>query len=89
MAIGASRTSVVEMILREGLILAGMGVAIGLTGSLALSRLIRSLLFEVGPSDPITLSVVSVLLAGLALLACYIPARRATRIDPMAALRCD
>jgi ABC-type antimicrobial peptide transport system permease subunit len=89
MAIGASRTNVVEMILREGLILAGVGVAIGLTGSLALSRLIRSLLFEVGPGDPITLSVVSVLLACLALLACYIPARRATRIDPMAALRCD
>lgn len=89
MAIGASQTNVVQMILREGLLLAAVGLAIGFAGSLALSHSIRSLLFEVGPGDPITLSMVSLLLAGLALLACYIPARRATRIDPMLALRCD
>ena len=89
MAIGASRANVVQMILREGLLLVGVGVGIGLAGSLALSRSIRSLLFEVGPGDPITLSAVSILLAGIALFACFIPARRATQIDPMIALRCD
>lgn len=89
MAIGASRTNVVQMILREGLLLVGVGVGIGLGGSLALSRSIRSLLFEVGPGDPITLSTVTILLAGIALFACFIPACRATQIDPMIALRCD
>jgi predicted permease len=89
MAIGASRASVVQMILREGLLLVGVGIGIGLAGSLALSRSIRSLLFEVGPGDPITLSAVSLLLASIALFACLIPARRATQIDPIIALRCD
>lgn len=88
-AIGARQTDVVTMILREGLILVGVGLGIGLAGSLALARSIRTFLFEVGPGDPITLSGVSLLLVGIALLACYIPARRATRIDPMLALRCD
>ena len=89
MAIGASRANVVQMILREGLLLSVVGVGVGLAGSLALSRSIRSLLFEVGPGDPITLGIVSLLLVGIALLACYLPARRATQIDPMVALRCD
>jgi predicted permease len=89
MAIGASRANVVQIILAEGLLLVGVGIGIGLAGSLALSRSIRSLLFEVGPGDPITLSAVSLLLAGIALFACVIPARRATQIDPMIALRCD
>jgi predicted permease len=89
MALGASRATVVQMILREGLLLVAAGVGIGIAGSLALSGFIRSLLFEVGPGDPITLSAVSLLLAGIALLACFIPARRATRVDPMLALRCD
>ena len=88
-AIGASRANVVQMILREGLLLVAVGVGIGLGGSLALSRSIRSLLFEVGPGDPITLSAVTILLASIALFACFIPARRATQIDPMIALRCD
>jgi ABC-type antimicrobial peptide transport system permease subunit len=77
------------MILRESLSLVGVGVGIGLAGSLALSRSIGSLLFDVGPGDPITLSTVSLLLAGIALFACFIPARRATQIDPVIALRCD
>ncbi len=89
MAMGAGRVKVVQMILREGLLLVGAGVVSGLTGSVALSRSIRALLFEVSATDPITLSSVSLLLAGIALLACYIPARRATRIDPIVALRCD
>jgi putative ABC transport system permease protein len=89
MAIGASQSNVIQMVLREGLLLVGAGVAIGVAGSLAVSHSIRSLLFEVGPSDPITLSMVSLLLVGISLCACYLPARRATRIDPMVALRCD
>jgi putative ABC transport system permease protein len=89
MAIGASRANVVQMILAEALLLVGVGVGVGLAGSLALSRSIRSLLFEVAPGDPITLSAVSLLLAGIALFACFIPARRATQIDPMIALRCE
>ena len=70
-------------------VLVAAGCGIGLAGSLLFSRSIRSLLFEVGPGDPATLSAVSLLLAGIALLACYIPARRATRVDPVIALRCD
>ena len=89
MALGANRAAVVGMVLREGLVLVAAGCGIGLAGSLLFSRSIRSLLFEVGPGDPATLSVVSLLLAGIALFACYIPARRATRVDPVIALRCD
>src|SRR5262249_24122989 len=85
MAMGASRGTVARMVLREGLALAGFGVAIGTAGSLALTRSIRSLLFEVGPGDPATLSGVLLLLTAIALLACYAPARRATRLDPMRA----
>jgi predicted permease len=89
MALGASRAAVVSLILREALVLVAAGCGIGLAGSLLFSRSIRGLLFEVGPGDPATLSTVSLLLAGIALLACYIPARRATRVDPVTALRCD
>jgi putative ABC transport system permease protein len=89
MALGASRAAVVGMVLHEGLVLVAAGCGIGLAGSLLFSRSIRSLLFEVGPGDPATLSAVSLLLAGVALIACYIPARRATRVDPIIALRCD
>jgi predicted permease len=89
MALGARHASVVRMVLREGLLLVGVGITLGLAGSLALTRAIRSLLFEVGPGDPVTLAAVSVVLAAIALLASYVPARRATRIDPMLALRCD
>ncbi len=89
MALGASRALVVRMLLHEGLFLVAAGCGIGLAGSLAFSRSIRSLLFDVGPGDPTTFSAVLLLLAGIALLACYIPARRATRVDPVIALRCD
>lgn len=89
MALGASRSQVVGMVLREGIFLISLGIGMGLGGSLALTRSIRTLLFEVGPGDPLTLSSVSLLLAGTGLLACYVPAHRATRVDPMLALRCD
>jgi putative ABC transport system permease protein len=89
MALGARPAYVIWMVMREGVLLVGAGVAMGLAGSLVLTRSIRSLLFEVEPGDPATLSAVSMLLAGVALLACYLPAQRATRVDPMLALRCD
>lgn len=89
MALGARQSQVVRMILREGLLLVSVGLGLGVAGSLALTQSIRSLLFEVGPSDPLTLIVVALLLTASALAACYVPARRVTQVDPMLALRCD
>ncbi len=88
MAMGARPANVLSLVMREGFLLVGIGTAIGLAGSLALTRTIRSLLFDVGPGDPVTLIAVCLLLGLIALLACYLPASRATRVDPMMALRC-
>jgi putative ABC transport system permease protein len=87
MALGARRGDVVRMVLGQGLRLALFGLLIGLAGSLAVARLIAGLLFGISPADPATLAVTSLLILGVALLACYIPARRAARVDPMVALR--
>jgi putative ABC transport system permease protein len=87
MALGAGRGDVMGMILREGLLLAFIGIAIGVAGALALTRFLRSLLFEIKPTDPATFVGVAILLALVALAACYIPARRAMKVDPMVALR--
>ena len=87
MALGARPKDVLEMALRHGLRLTLIGVAIGVTGALALTRVIRGLLYGVGPTDPFTFAGVTLVLAAVALLACYLPARRAAKIDPMAALR--
>jgi putative ABC transport system permease protein len=89
MALGAQSHDVLLMIVRQGSILILIGLAIGLTGAFALTRLISSLLFGVTAKDPFTFVVVSVLLAFVALLACYVPALRATKVDPMDALRCE
>ncbi len=75
------------MVVREGAVLAGLGTLAGLGGALALTRFLRGLLFGIQPTDPATFVAVAILLAFVALLACYIPARRATRVDPMVALR--
>jgi len=87
MALGAEQANVRWMVLRRGLTLTLVGIAVGITGAVALTRVLSSLLYDVTPTDPATLACVSVALTGIALLACYIPARRAARIDPMEALR--
>jgi len=87
MALGAQRSHVLRMVIRQGLLLAGAGIIVGSAVSLALTRLLRGLLFDVAPNDPETLLVVTLLLIVVALAASLIPAWRATRIDPMAALR--
>ncbi len=86
-ALGAGSGDVLRMILGQGLRTIFIGVAIGIAGSLALTRTVESLLFGVTATDPLTFGSVTLLLVGAALLACYIPARRATKVDPMVALR--
>jgi putative ABC transport system permease protein len=87
LALGASTVDVLRLIIRNGLTLVIVGVAIGLVGAFALTRLMTTLLFGVAPTDGLTIGVVSAVLIGVALLACFIPARRATKVDPLVALR--
>jgi len=87
MAFGAERSDVLAMVLRQGLALTGMGLAVGFVASLPLTRLLTSLLFEVRPTDLGMSALVALLLATVALLASYLPARRAASVDPMIALR--
>jgi predicted permease len=87
MAMGAQPADVLRMVIRDGAILAGAGIVIGVGGALALTRLLQSFLFEISPTDPVTFAGVAIALALVGLLACYIPARRAARLDPMTVLR--
>ncbi|SPE25292.1 conserved membrane hypothetical protein [Candidatus Sulfopaludibacter sp. SbA3] len=87
MALGASRSSVLRLVLRQGSTLAFGGVALGFACAWGVTRLLTSLLFEIKPTDPTTFFVVAILICLVALAACYFPARRATRVDPMVALR--
>jgi len=89
MALGAARGGVLWLVLRQGLLLAGVGLAGGLIGALAGAKYLQTLLFGVSPTDPPTLVLVSVVILGTAFIACLIPALRATRVDPLTVLRGD
>ena len=87
MALGASTNNVLGMVLRQAIALIGAGLAFGLTGAFAVTRVLNNFLYGVKPFDPATCAAVSVVLTAVALLATYLPALRATRVDPMVALR--
>jgi predicted permease len=89
MALGAGRSNIFRLVLSHGMRLALSGTALGMLCAVGLTRYLRSLLFGVEPGDPATLALVSLLLAAVALLACYVPARRAVSVDPMTAVRCE
>ena len=87
MALGASRREVLQLVLREGLGVTLFGVALGLAGALVMSRVLAGYVYGITATDPLTFAVASLLLTAVALLASYLPARRAARVDPMLALR--
>jgi ABC-type antimicrobial peptide transport system permease subunit len=86
-ALGAQRWSVLRLVLSDGIKMAGFGIAVGLLASLGLTRLLTGMLYGVSATDPLTFIVIAVLLILVAAFACYLPARRATRVDPLVALR--
>jgi ABC-type antimicrobial peptide transport system permease subunit len=88
-ALGASTSAVLRLVLRQGFMLISIGLAVGVTGSLALTRILQGLLWGVSPTDPLTFALVTVGLAAAALFACYVPARRALGINPIVALRVE
>jgi len=89
MALGAQSRNVVFLVLKQGLRLTILGVAIGLAGAFGLTRLLERLLFGVSATDPLTFILIALLLTLVALLACWIPARRAAKVDPLVALRTE
>jgi putative ABC transport system permease protein len=89
MALGAERRDVIGLVLRRGALLAAIGTLLGFAGALALTRFLSNLLYGVTVRDPLTFVGVSLILAAVALMASYIPARRATKVDPIVALRCE
>jgi ABC-type antimicrobial peptide transport system permease subunit len=89
MALGATTASVLRQVLTQAVALSGLGLVLGLGAAFAAARLLKSVLFQVTPNDPLVYLAVTLLLGAVALLAGYIPARRASRIDPMKALRCE
>jgi putative ABC transport system permease protein len=88
-ALGAHRSNILRMVISEGMVLAAIGIAVGVGGALALGRFMQSMLFEIKPTDPATFVGVALALTLVALAACFIPARRATRVDPVSAMRCE
>jgi putative ABC transport system permease protein len=88
-ALGANSSSVFSLVAKEGMVLAAIGVVMGVAASLALTRVISRFLWGVSATDPLTFALVLIAMIAIALLACLVPARRALRIDPILALRCD
>ena len=89
MALGAKRADVLRLVVRQGMTMTLIGLALGLVGAFSISRVLRGLLHGVSPTDPLTFVAVSIVLLAVALLACLVPARRATRVDPIVALRTE
>jgi putative ABC transport system permease protein len=89
LALGADRTEILRMVLRQGAMMIGIGVALGLGGSLMIGQVLRRFLFGIGPNDPWTLTAVSVVLGVTGAIACLLPAVRATRVNPLVALRSE
>jgi putative ABC transport system permease protein len=89
MALGAGARDVVRLVLGSGLQIVAFGVTLGIAGSIAFARLLQTMLFKTSSTDPLTLGAVALLLAGVAFLACWLPARRATKVDPLIALRSE
>jgi ABC-type antimicrobial peptide transport system permease subunit len=87
MALGAQRENVLGLVLRQGMTLAIVGIGLGVAGALGLTRVVRSLLFGITPTDPLTFGLITLLVGAVAFVACWFPARRAARLDPMIALR--
>jgi putative ABC transport system permease protein len=88
-ALGAARSEIIRLVLGQGLRLAAVGAAAGLAGAFATTRLVASLVKNVEPNDPVTFALVTIVLLAAALIAAYLPARRAARVDPMVALRAE
>jgi putative ABC transport system permease protein len=89
MAVGAEPSALVRLVLREGALLAGAGVIVGVVGALGATRWLQSLLYDVSATDPIVFITLPLLLAGIAVVSCYVPARRAAKGDPLIVLRAD
>jgi putative ABC transport system permease protein len=88
-ALGAQRSDILRMALGEGMLLVAIGLGVGLIGAAIVTRFLRSMLYSVTATDPLTFASIALLLAAVALLACFIPAQRATQVDPLVALRED
>src|SRR5262249_20804786 len=88
-ALGAATRDVLKLVIGEGMLLTLIGMAIGLTAAVGLTRFLSDLLYGVSAIDPLTFVVIALLLVGVALLACWLPARRATKVDPLVALKCE